>query len=551
MLLVQLNLGRGGSRGLSETLSHVLKLASQVGPLALGLGASLPLGLQLLLGPLLVGNGLLGDLQLSLNLPPLLLNVGAATLLLLQRGLQLIQGALKLALDLVEMSHLVLGSGQILSGLGCVLADVLLLLVQLVDHLVLVGDLVVQAADGVITVGLLLLDLLDGHLDIVNVLLHSGALLLQQLFLGQGILTGSLLGNEGILGVGQVHLQAGDGSGGLGLLVVVDREVALLLLQLSQKGLLLLLDGDVLLKKTVLGLQLLVVLAPGGVSLGLKLLQLLLGVGQADQAPGLLDDDEPSPVPHAEELPKVPLGNLDQLPLVELLLVDSSTDPLEGLSLDEPDPLDDQLVTLLLKSTKGSSAEEDEGVAEPVPLAVEGNAVHEGIDSRLVVGGGLDGVLAQARVAKLEVGVEHPVGESTHADPDALEHTVASQLVHDQWGLHLAGLLVGVGHKATHKVGLARVEGGHQLNQGDQVDGGDSLAATLLLLLALLLGSGGGLARVVFPEENQQGVSGLALHDLDHRVVDGVLVLLKPSSDIVRHDTGVVGDGKVGVLVSL
>merc|ERR1719471_812563 len=276
-------------------------------------------------------------------------------------------------------------------------------------------------------VGLLLLDLLNGHLDIVNVLLHSGALLLQQLFLSQDILTGRLLGNEGILGVGQVHLQAGDGSSGLGLLVVVDREVALLLLQLSQKSLLFLLDGDVLLQETVLGLQLLVVLAPGGVGLGLELLQLLLGIGQADQAPGLLDDDEPTPVPHAEELPEVPLGNLDQLPLVELLLVDSSTDPLERLSLDEPDPLDDKLVTLLLQSTKGSSTEEDEGVAEPVPLAVEGNAVHESIDSSLVVGGGLDGVLAQARVAKLEVGVEHPVGESTHADPDALEHTVAGQ----------------------------------------------------------------------------------------------------------------------------
>ena len=47
-LLVQLNLGRGGSRGLSESLSHVLKPASQVKPLALGLDASLPLGLQLL-----------------------------------------------------------------------------------------------------------------------------------------------------------------------------------------------------------------------------------------------------------------------------------------------------------------------------------------------------------------------------------------------------------------------------------------------------------------------------------------------------------------------
>ena len=57
----------------------------------------------------------------------------------------------------------------------------------------------------------------------------------------------------------------------------------------------------------------------------------------------------------------------------------------------------------------------------------------------------------------LEVRVEHPVGESSHANPDSLEHAVASQLVHDQGALHLAGLLVGVGHQATHKVGLTVV----------------------------------------------------------------------------------------------
>merc|ERR1719192_2190335 len=57
--------------------------------------------------------------------------------------------------------------------------------------------------------------------------------------------------------------------------------------------------------------------------------------------------------------------------------------------------------------------------------------------------------------------------------------------------------------------------------------------------------------RMVIPKKNQQGISRLALHDFDHRVVDGVLVLLEPSSDVVGHDSGVVGDGKVGVLVSL
>ena len=44
--------------------------------------------------------------------------------------------------------------------------------------------------------------------------------------------------------------------------------------------------------------------------------------------------------------------------------------------------------------------------------------------------------------------------------PDALKHTVAGELVHDERGLHVAGLLVGVRHKATHKVGLAVVESG-------------------------------------------------------------------------------------------
>ena len=51
-----------------------------------------------------------------------------------------------------------------------------------------------------------------------------------------------------------------------------------------------------------------------------------------------------------------------------------------------------------------------------------------------------------------------PVGESAHADPDSLQHTVAGQLVHDERRLHVSRLFVGVWHQATHKVGLARVK---------------------------------------------------------------------------------------------
>merc|ERR1712012_1329278 len=341
------------------------------------------------------------------------------------------------------------------------------------------------------------------------------------------------------------------GGSGLGLPVGVDGDVALLLSQLLAHGLNFSLEAVHAALEVGGDIKGLLVLSPGGVGLLLQKPELLLRVGQSDQAPGLLDEDEPAPVPAGQVLAEVPLADLDQLPLVELLLVDAAADPLEHLTLDHAHPLDHQLVTLLLEGTKGASAEEDKGVSEPVPLTVEGNTVHKSPDGGLVVAGGLDGILSQARVAELEVRVEHPVGESTHADPDALEHTVASQLVHDEGGLHLARLLVGVGHKATHEVGLARVEGGHQLNQGDKVDGRHSLAATLLLLLALLLGGSSGLARVVFPEKDQKLTGGGGLHDLDDSVVDGVLVLLKPSSNVVGHDAGVVRDGKVGVLVGL
>merc|ERR1719336_2352328 len=218
-LLAKLNLGTGGTAGLVQTLTKILELTGEVRPLPLSLGTSLPLSLKLLLhllnpgldlldglldlghqgllvlelahqssavlllaldgalellpGPLQLGDGLLQDLQLSLNLAPLLLNIGSATLLLLIRTLKFIKSGLKLVLDLVKVVNLILSNLEVLLGLGSVLADVLLLLVELVDDLILVGNFVIETADGVVTVGLLLLQLLDGDIDVINVLLDS------------------------------------------------------------------------------------------------------------------------------------------------------------------------------------------------------------------------------------------------------------------------------------------------------------------------------------------------------------------------------------------
>ena len=94
--------------------------------------------------------------------------------------------------------------------------------------------------------------------------------------------------------------------------------------------------------------------------------------------------------------------------------------------------------------------------------------------------------------------------------------------------LNLSWLLVSVGHKATDKVRLARVKGGHQLSKRDKVDRGDSLATTsLLLLLTLIFLDFSWLSRVISPKKNKELTWTCGLEDLNNSVIDWILVLLK------------------------
>jgi hypothetical protein len=75
-------------------------------------------------------------------------------LLALQRVLELVKGLLQLSLDLVQVVDFVFGGLEVFGGLLVDFLHVLLLLVELVDELILVGDLVVQVADLVVLGGL-------------------------------------------------------------------------------------------------------------------------------------------------------------------------------------------------------------------------------------------------------------------------------------------------------------------------------------------------------------------------------------------------------------
>merc|ERR1719323_1861533 len=131
------------------------------------------------------------------------------------------------------------------------------------------------------------------------------------------------------------------------------------------------------------------------------------------------------------------------------------------------------------------------------------------------------------------------------ANGNSGKHTVALVLVHNKAGLHTSRLLVGVGHHATDEVGLRLVQGGHQVVQLALEVGGHGLAA-LALLPVLVLGGFQGLARVVLEALDGEGVSSV-LDQLDDGIVEGILVLLQPSSQVVGDGGGVVDDGKVRI----
>ena len=59
----------------------------------------------------------------------------------------------------------------------------------------------------------------------------------------------------------------------------------------------------------------------------------------------------------------------------------------------------------------------------------------------------------------MTAGHRAPVGEAPATNPDALEHTVAGQLVHHKGGVEEKRRLVVVRHDATDEVGVGRVEG--------------------------------------------------------------------------------------------
>merc|ERR1719315_713089 len=323
-LLVELDLSGGGSTGLGEPVAQLVDLPGHVRPLPLSLGSGLPFGLKLLLhclnttldlldsllglgnqvlliiqfsgklsivlflvannhfevplGSLKVSNRILCHLQFALNLPLLLLKGSSSLLFFVQASLELTESRLQLRLNGRQMSNLFIGSDHVIVRLGLGLTNVLLLLVQFVDHLILLGDLILEYLNGVVTVALLQLDLGDGQFDVLDLFLDHADRSAVGLDLSCQSDPGRFLLAEDSLLLGKLCLSLCLEGRGLGLPVRVDRDTALLLLQLLSHGLDVLLETIQTSLKGLSHIKSLLVLAVARVGLFLELPELLLRV---------------------------------------------------------------------------------------------------------------------------------------------------------------------------------------------------------------------------------------------------------------------------------
>merc|ERR1719186_1944881 len=179
-------------------------------------------------------------------------------------------------------------------------------------------------------------------------------------------------------------------------------------------------------------------------------------------------------------------------------------------------------------------------------LSWDFNYIHHSLSNTLVILRLGHSLGCQDVVTGLEFGVEHLIREAHAADGNTSEHTVALVLMHHEIGLNSSVALVSVGHNTTDEVGIGLVQDIHQVVELTLEVRGYGLATTFLLPSSIILGCFEWLTGVILEAFNKELVASI-LHHLNNSVVEGILVLLEPISQIVGHGGGIMDDGKMRI----
>merc|ERR1719295_423511 len=283
-----------------------------------------------------------------------------------------------------------------------------------------------------------------------------------------------------------------------------------------------------------------------GQSLGHRLLARLLGHLGQDLAHLALDQGvelEPAPTADGVVDSDVSLDGGEKVLLgLEVVVFGELHEDNSGGTLHLEDDLGQRTFTDLLELGETTGAEHDLGGAATEFVGVESDLDESLGGAALGIAGHVGEDLGRDDgVTGHEVGVGDLVGQTQHANTDALEHAVAVKLVHDERSVDVSGLLDLVGDNATHEVRMGRVQVGHQLHQRLSVGSGNGHhRGTLLLGTVILLSE----------DKGDNWVGGLSHHANDG-FVDGILVLKEPTGDVVSDGTGVVVDLEMSLRLAL
>merc|ERR1719150_2462521 len=149
--------------------------------------------------------------------------------------------------------------------------------------------------------------------------------------------------------------------------------------------------------------------------------------------------------------------------LILQLLEDQTRGFSSGLGLQPRQDRANSVFTNLFHETKDTSTEEDFGVSKTELLRVQSNGLHDCSSSILVLLCLGNCSSSQDVVTLLEFRVENLVGESSPANGNTSQHTVTLVLMHDKTRLNTSGDLVSVGDDTTDEGRISGIQGLHQV----------------------------------------------------------------------------------------
>merc|ERR1719471_957658 len=250
----------------------------------------------------------------------------------------------------------------------------------------------------------------------------------------------------------------------------------------------------------------------------------------------------------------VPDGSLETIEsklLVLHFLEDQSRGLSSGLSLKPRQNFTNPVFTNLFHVTQNTSSEEYLGVTKTPLLRVKSNSLEDTSSSILVLLCLSNSSSSQDIVTRLELRVQNLVGEALPANGNASQYTITLVLMHNQARINHSRLLVGVGDHTTDEGRISGIQSLHQIIKLALVEGSDSLATTLLLTTTTsILLNFSGLTRMIIEDAHKKRIAAI-LEKLNNGVIEGILVLLKPSSQVVGDSGSIMDNSKMSIWIRL